>query len=97
MKNHNKSGPKQQLRLERLQRQWSQQELADRIGTTVVTINRWERGVTTPTPYFRLKLCAIFGKSAPELGLLPAEITNNTSILSSEPVDRITSSILHTS
>ena len=93
MKNHTKPAPKQQLRLERLQRQWSQQELADRIGTTVVTINRWERGVTTPTPYFRLKLCALFGKSAPELGLLPAEITTNTGTSPSESVDVLRSSI----
>ncbi len=91
MKNHNKPVPKQQLRLERLQRQWSQQELAEHIGTTVVTINRWERGVTTPTPYFRLKLCALFGKSASELGLLPAEITSKTP--PSESIDNSNSSI----
>ena len=93
MKNHNKSDPRQQLRLERLQRQWSQQELADRLGTTVVSINRWERGVTSPTPYFRLKLCALFGKSAYELGLLPGEAKDNTVPSSSEPANKIVSTI----
>lgn len=93
MKNHNKSDPRQLLRLERLQRQWSQQELADRLGTTVVSINRWERGATSPTPYFRLKLCALFGKSADELGLLPGEVVGNTVTSSLEPVNKTVSPI----
>ncbi len=73
MKKHAHSVPKQKLHMERLQHHWSQQELAEKVGTSVVTINRWERGVTDPSPYFRLKLCALFGKSATELGLLPGE------------------------
>ena len=63
----------QQLRNERLQRHWSQQELADQLGTTVISIKRWERNITTPSPYFRLKLTPLFGKSAEELGLLKEE------------------------
>ncbi len=54
----------------RAQRGLSQQEVADRIGTTPVNISRWERGVTRPNPYFRRKLCALFGKSEEELGLV---------------------------
>ncbi|EFH83275.1 tetratricopeptide repeat protein [Ktedonobacter racemifer] len=65
------AGANQRLRAERLRKRWSQQELADRIGVSVITINRWERGVTAPSPYFRLKLCSLFGKSATELGLFP--------------------------
>jgi transcriptional regulator with XRE-family HTH domain len=57
------------LREERLQRGWSQQELADRLGTTVVTIKRWERGTQQPSAYFRVKLCTLFDKSEEELGL----------------------------
>jgi tetratricopeptide (TPR) repeat protein len=38
----------------------------------VVTIQRWERGSQQPGAYFRLKLCALFGKSAEELGLRQA-------------------------
>ncbi|QBD82600.1 tetratricopeptide repeat protein [Ktedonosporobacter rubrisoli] len=67
-------GPKPRLRAQRLLRHWSQQELAEQLGTSVVTINRWERGVTAPSPYFRLKLCSLFGKTASELGLLPDEL-----------------------
>lgn len=55
---------------ERKQRAWLQQDVADRVGTTRVTISRWEHGITLPSPYFRQQLCAVFEKSATELGLL---------------------------
>jgi transcriptional regulator with XRE-family HTH domain len=61
----------QRLIDERRQRQWSQQELANRIGTTPQNVSRWERGVTSPNPYYRQQLCAIFSKNSYELGLLP--------------------------
>lgn len=57
------------LRKERLLREWSQQDLANHLGTTVVTVNRWERGIQQPGPMFRLKLCRLYGKSEEELGL----------------------------
>ena len=58
------------LRNERLRKSWTQQELADQLGTTKLTVGRWERGVTVPGPYFRLRLAALFGKSVEELGLV---------------------------
>lgn len=61
--------PRWHLSEERTQRKWSQQEVADRIGTTYVNISRWERGITRPNPYFRRKLCALFDKSEQELDL----------------------------
>lgn len=54
---------------ERKLRQWSQQEVANRLGTTRVNISRWEQGQTTPGPYFRTRLSALFGKQPEELGL----------------------------
>ena len=54
---------------ERKRHQWSQQELADHLGTTQNNVSRWELGTTTPDSYFRLKLCELFGKTAPELDL----------------------------
>jgi transcriptional regulator with XRE-family HTH domain len=54
----------------RVERGWSQLALADQIGTTAVNISRWENGSTFPTPYFRQRLCEIFGKSPEELGLI---------------------------
>ena len=46
------------------------------IGTTTVNVNRWESGLTSPSLYFRQKLCELFGKSAEELGLVldPSEL-----------------------
>src|SRR6266567_8403514 len=58
------------LRQERLQRHWRQADLAEQLGTTELTVRRWERGSQKPGAYFRLKLCALFGKSAEELGLV---------------------------
>lgn len=55
---------------ERKLRGWSQQQLADHLGTTQHNVSRWERGQTIPGSYFRTKLCNLFGKSAQELGLL---------------------------
>jgi tetratricopeptide (TPR) repeat protein/DNA-binding XRE family transcriptional regulator len=48
----------------------SQQEVAELIGSTHVNVSRWERGITRPSPYFRRKLCALFGKTEAELDLL---------------------------
>ncbi|HEU5373950.1 MAG TPA: tetratricopeptide repeat protein [Ktedonobacteraceae bacterium] len=57
------------LRQARIERNWRQHELAEQLGTTTVTVKRWERGYQQPGPYFRVKLCTLFGKSAEELGL----------------------------
>ena len=64
----NKNKKNHPLRTERLQRQWSQRELTERVGATIATVKRWERQVTLPGPYFSLKLTALFGKSEEELG-----------------------------
>jgi len=60
---------RQRLVAERLRRRWTQQEVAERLGTTPGNVSRWERGITSPGPYFRSKLSELFGKSAQELGL----------------------------
>src|SRR5437588_3062622 len=66
-----KPTPNLKLRHERDRRCWSQQEVADLVGTTPLNVGRWERGITMPGPHFRHKLCEIFEKSAQELGLVP--------------------------
>lgn len=62
---------KDRLRQERIGRNWRQRDLAEQVGTTTVTVNRWERGSQLPSAYFRTRLCALFGKSAEALGFLP--------------------------
>ena len=57
------------LKYERQLHNWSQQKVADLIGSTVVNVSRWERGVTFPSPYFRRQLCELFDKDASALGL----------------------------
>src|SRR2546429_9833069 len=59
------------LRDARVERGWSQHELADHLGTTPVNISRWENGSNFPSPYFRQRLCEVFVKTPAELGLLP--------------------------
>ncbi|EFH87039.1 tetratricopeptide repeat protein [Ktedonobacter racemifer] len=63
-----KPEPNLKLREERLRRRWTQQELADRLEVTVVTVNRWEKQGTLPGPRFRFKLCTLFNKSSEQLG-----------------------------
>ncbi|HKF37314.1 MAG TPA: tetratricopeptide repeat protein, partial [Ktedonobacteraceae bacterium] len=64
--------PRLKLTQARMKREWSQQDVADLIGTTGLNVSRWERGITRPGPYFRAKLCELFGKSPQELDLEPA-------------------------
>ncbi|MBX5452219.1 helix-turn-helix domain-containing protein, partial [Thermogemmatispora sp.] len=64
--------PRVRLVEARMSRGWSQQEVAERLGTTHVNVSRWERGVTKPNPYFRRKLCRLFGLTEEELDLAPA-------------------------
>ncbi len=72
-------GHNQPLRAERLKRGWSQQRVADELqllfpdsNATDKDIGRWERGSRTPSPFYREKLCALYGKQADELGFIKA-------------------------
>lgn len=50
----------------------SQEALAEMVGTSASTISGWERYEHQPSAYFRERLSIVLGKSAVELGLLPA-------------------------
>ncbi len=65
--------PNRRLKQERELRGWSQAKVAEQIGTDATTVSRWERGLFSPTPYFRERLCTLFNKNAAELGLLDGE------------------------
>ena len=73
MKKPEEATPKYRLRSMRESQGWTQEELAEKIGTTGVTISRWESGVTFPSRYFRKRLSTLYGKSIQELGLLQEE------------------------
>ncbi len=42
----------------------SQEELGDLVGTEGNIISRWERGASTPSHYYIVKLSEVFGKTA---------------------------------
>ncbi len=58
------------LRRVREQHGWSQAHIAREVGTDARTVSRWERGVTSPSPHFRERLCQLFQLDAETLGLL---------------------------
>jgi tetratricopeptide (TPR) repeat protein/transcriptional regulator with XRE-family HTH domain len=63
--------PRLRLTAARNKGKLSQREVAEKLGTTLVNVSRWERGITRPSPYFRRRLIELFGKTEQELDLLP--------------------------
>ena len=57
----------QRLRSEREHLNWSQEQLAQEIGTTPLSISRWEHGKAFPRAHHRAELCRVFNKSAEAL------------------------------
>ena len=75
------------LKMERELRGWSQARVAEALGVSTRTVNRWEQRRTIPYPYYREQLAQIFDKSVQELDLLPAEQEpESQSDLPQEPV-----------
>ncbi|MBV9689278.1 MAG: helix-turn-helix transcriptional regulator [Ktedonobacteraceae bacterium] len=61
------------------EREWhslSQSQVAEYIGTTPLSVSRWERGLVLPGPHFRRALCTLFNKNPCELGFMPTEERN---------------------
>src|SRR5579862_2419849 len=75
MKKAKQAVPNQLLKEARELRGWSQKFVAEQIGADHYYLSRWERGTATPSPYYRQKLCVLFGKNAKELGLLQEVIS----------------------
>lgn len=64
------------LRKQRELRGWSQArvaELLQELGGVADSklVGKWERGVVRPSPFYRERLCRIYGVTADQLGLLP--------------------------
>jgi len=60
----------EKLRRAREENGLSQVDLAKKLGTTQVTISRWEEGKIKPGPNYRKRLCEELGKTMEELGFL---------------------------
>jgi transcriptional regulator with XRE-family HTH domain len=78
------------IRYERLRCGWSQADLAERIGASVLSVSRWEHGQTFPGPYFRRQLCEVFERNPEELflngGRKLRPVIAHTSAPSTQPV-----------
>jgi transcriptional regulator with XRE-family HTH domain len=76
--------PNHSLRREREKRGWSQSFVAEQIGAPAASyLSRWECGITIPSPYYREKLCALFGKDSFELSfLLELDVDEKDAVIS---------------
>ena len=52
--------PNNRLKSARMNAGWTQEDVADMLDISAMTIYRWERGETTPNAYFRERLCRLF-------------------------------------
>lgn len=63
----------QALKRAREHKGWTQAELAEKIGSTPLTVYRWERRRSIPSLHFRRKLCDVLETTPEQLDLLPAQ------------------------
>ena len=70
------------LRQQRELRGWSHREVAlklqdlfPEVAVTANDVRRWESGERKPGPYYRPKLCVLFGATEEQLGLIPQNIS----------------------
>src|SRR5690349_2546192 len=80
MKKTAQAKPNIRLREARELRGWSQKYVADEIGADRYYLSRWEHGTASPSPFYRQKLCALFGKNARELGLLQEDVQESKQV-----------------
>jgi transcriptional regulator with XRE-family HTH domain len=62
--------PNERLKAQRLKKNWTQVYVATMIGTSDVEVSRWETGVSSPSLYFREKLCELFCTAPEALGFV---------------------------
>ena len=69
--------PNIRLKRQRENRGWSQHHVAQQIGTHAFTVGRWERGISHPNAYFRVKLCTLFELDDEALGFVGTDIASS--------------------
>jgi putative transcriptional regulator len=69
-----KKNLKNTLKVQRAINDWTQEELALRVGVTRKTINTIENGIFIPSTYLALKIAKVFEKSVEELFQIEEEI-----------------------
>jgi tetratricopeptide (TPR) repeat protein/transcriptional regulator with XRE-family HTH domain len=76
--------PNHALRLARERKGWTQEQLAEQIGASAISVHRWEGGAAFPNHYYRQKLCDLFGLDVEALGLVPAVSASTSQIASDQ-------------
>lgn len=71
----------QRFLLERKQRNWTQADIAEKLGCDLKTIGRWESGRAFPQPYFRQKICDLFQKTPAEMMLWQGDSQSDEALL----------------
>jgi len=64
---------KNRIKVQRAIHDWTQEELAHRVGVTRKTINTIENGVYVPSTYLALKIAKAFGTTVEEVFQLAEE------------------------
>lgn len=77
--------PNKRLKEQRELRGWTQEDLAEKVGASPVTVSRWENG-TLPSLYHRSKLCKIFRKTPHELGFIQEAADDTNKNLAHQPL-----------
>ena len=65
---HGSTARNEQLEAVRVEKEWSIEDLAEKVGVHPTTISRWLLGQSFPQPVKLQKLCRAVGKTARELG-----------------------------
>lgn len=73
--------PNNILRRERQLRGWSQQKIAELVGTSEDVVSRWERGERKPSPFFQEKFCVLYGKNAEELAFIQPHLNQPSTVI----------------
>src|SRR6266700_8174099 len=84
MESQRQAQPNALLRHQRQLRGWSLQHVADQLcklceeedripGVTADMIGKWERGEKKPSPFYREKLCLLYGTTADKLGFIDTQ------------------------
>src|ERR1700738_658270 len=81
--------PNEQLESARMHKRWSVNVASEKVGVSVNTFNRWERGLQVPQLSTLDMVCRAFGMSPEELGFEQALIakrrTKTASVKTSDP------------
>src|SRR6266702_3834119 len=87
--------PNDILRNQRLLRGWSQQKVAEQLGTNEDTVSRWERGERKPSPFYQEQFCRLYEMSAEELGFMSKPIPETDTVSDvPTPLDQPSSIVL---